>query len=206
MLDLLVAVNPIFCKGVLYVSSKMSKTEHYFNLICKCVSYGLVFRTFSKTRWCGVGPSQRFMMLSTLVGCDELVNMAKPLPHVTGEDLNSYYRKSEQVVRYAAVAALGVYVPESVGLELLQDDRLASRFQEVKQVADDEFDYVMTLPVYIYEVFAQYCGLTWEGGVHRICNSPSGRHPDPCPLRSRNHPYLTPKNDFDHFQCWHLGP
>ena len=91
-------------------------------------------------------------------------------------------------MRYAAVAALGVYVPESVGLEFLQDDRLASRFQEVKQVADDEFDYVMTLPVYIYEVFAQHCGLTWEGGVHRICNSPSGRHPDPCPHRSRNHP------------------
>ena len=95
-------------------------------------------------------------MVSQLCGCDGLVELCEPEPHVSGEDLNSYKRKSEEVMVYAGVACVCTYVPEMICLELLEDDRLALRLPEIQAVADEELAYVLGLNIHVFEMLASF--------------------------------------------------
>ena len=154
MLDLMTAVHPIYAKDRLWINSKLKKTPAYYSNVCEVVCYCLRWQLFSKTRWCGVGPSQRYLVVSNLGGLRGLMEMCQGAPHVSGEDQNSFFRQNEDVLRYACIAALGCYVPEAVCLELLQDDRLALRLGEIKEVWSAELSWTMGVDQFLYETLA----------------------------------------------------
>ena len=158
MMDMFILVHPLYLDGRLWVNKAVKSTPSHFHIVCDVVSYCLRWAMFSKTRWCGTGPSQRRLLLSCMAGVDGLVDIAKQSTHVSGEDLNSFFRKSSDVMRFACVASLSTYPQEQVCLELLNDDRLALRLNEFKSLHNEEISYVMSLDFFVYESLAPFCG------------------------------------------------
>ena len=122
-----------------------------FGRIAGMVLHLMRWCDFSETRWCGSGPAGRLFLAALAGGMDGIHEVCRSDPHCSREKMAGISRATPQVRYFLAIAALSAYSTESVGLELLEDDRFLRRSHELWGVMQDELMYLHDLPPLVWE-------------------------------------------------------
>lgn len=162
LLDWILRVDPRWdpASSKLWVSSQLDGAAGGPELIQDVVLWCLRWMNFVDTRWAGIGPSARQLLLSLCVGVEQLVKLVDA--NAKGND--RYYlsaaktRLSPAVKKLAAVAALSSYPLEGMCLALLEDDRFLLHAQALWCDAGEEVGWVSDLPVSVYEALSVIVG------------------------------------------------
>jgi hypothetical protein len=148
--DLVMEVDPFWDGAHLRVRAELASDTKCWEKVSACVMYLLKWSKFSETRWCAVGKSARLILRSISIGLDGLVKMVLDDPVVSNYHLNGFSRSDFFARRYLAVAAFSCFPAEGVLQELLFDDRLLKRAAVFRQTLDDEVEFLLNVPPYVW--------------------------------------------------------
>ena len=110
------------------------------------------------TRWAAVGPSCRALVVSLCVGLEEIVALTLADESSSNFHLNGFSKLSKDVKKHACVTAIASYPADCLQLQLLEDDRVASRPQELKEAFAEEARWVEGLDDFTWGRLAHIAG------------------------------------------------
>ena len=90
-----------------------------------------------------------------LAGLQPLVSITRQDPHCSDYHLHGFQRLNGSALQCAVVLALSSWVPESFILSVMDDDRLALHGQAYWDACVEELDYLLNLPVAVWDYFVQ---------------------------------------------------
>ena len=131
--------------GKLHVSSGAVGRPDFQSKLTGAMLEIFRFRTFTHSRWTTIGKACRTLVGSLLLGVQSLVAYTR----AAGKN---YYLKGirfldDEVARYVAVAGVVANVADAPLLELLTDDRLALRVDEIEEKMLDEMKWIAEMPI-----------------------------------------------------------
>ena len=154
IIEEIVFVDPVWDGHRLTVNSELRDDPSAERRVRAIVLYLCRFFYISETRWGKSGKSSRLFIRALCVGLDNIVDLCRASDCISMENLNGFYRATPPVRTYYIIAATSTRPAESLVLEFLEDDRFLKRAHELKQLIDEEFDYVMSLPDYCWQRLA----------------------------------------------------
>ena len=114
----------------------------------------LKFKKFSDSRWVTMGISSGAVSLCHVVGLGELVKTIRADPPASDYYLHGAGEYTKDVQVYGTVAAVVSKVVDNLLVSLLEDDRVALRLEELKEIASDEMEWIAGLSAYTWERLA----------------------------------------------------
>lgn len=165
MVELLAEVNPWWHAGHLWVSAAIRDAPDMLDKVGAVMLYMFRWRRFVDTRWCTVGPACRAVLCSLCVGLEALVGATRADPKATDFHLHGFERLSPHVKRYMVVGGMTSFVSDALLAEVLADDRLARRPQELRQDLLAEIDWVESVGDLTWQRLAAVVGggSDWRG-------------------------------------------
>ena len=162
VVETFVDVNPWFSGGRLWVSGEWEGNEELEENLSRMILYLLKLKRFTESRWCTIGPSCRALVACLACGLEFLVAIARKDPRTSEFYISGFSRLTQQVKQYAVLAALVSYVPDSFLLELMEDDRVASRLAAFEAVMIEELGWLDKLSPLTWQRLAHVAGSdTW---------------------------------------------
>ena len=157
MMDLMLWVNPHWHVGrqQLLVASYLEGDASAFAKVRFLVSFFLSWTKFSATRWAGVGHCCRKVVASQALGLDAMFKVVIADEGVQPYYTNGYKKATPEARLFVAVAAIAFYPAETVAIEILEDDRLILRQEELRLAMTEEMRYVSELPASTFEFIAE---------------------------------------------------
>lgn len=119
LVDTLVAYDLVWDGEVLYAHISVMRERNVVDTIQGLLLFMFRWRSFSKTRWAGVGPSSRMFTLSLAGGADCVWNLAMRDPHVPKELLGGYTYIGEDEKLTIGVAVFSTFAAEQFILDRL---------------------------------------------------------------------------------------
>lgn len=165
MLDIVVEVNPWWAEGQLWVNGTLEGQDDVLEKIAGVMLYMFKWRGFNEARWCTVGPSCRGVLASLAVGLERVVHLTRSDPACTDYHLHGAERMQASGVRkYMAIAGLVSFVADAVLTEVMEDDRLAGRYDRLLDAQTEEISWLEGLPEFVWDRFAVLAG----GGIRGL--------------------------------------
>ena len=173
LLDLFTAIDPWWCKdrGQLIVSCHIEHEATCWEQLQIVVLACRRWCTWSPTRWARFGRSSRLFLRSLCTGLDAAFQDLLQDPLCSNENLAGYRQCDGGVRMHLAVAALCAMPAEKFLLDMLSDDRLARRSDEILQHVHDKLREVCCFPDLVYDRLASAVGETAEGYKHLVIMS-----------------------------------
>ena len=137
-LDLFTAIDPIWKDGRLHINKEVENDPGLGEKLRSMYMYVLKWKTFSGSRWGGVGFPCRGLLRSIVVGLEQLIHETRQLPHVSDYHLHGFERCTSKIKRFALVAGVSCYVGEAFMGDVLEDDRVALHAEQYKANLQDE--------------------------------------------------------------------
>ena len=141
-LDDFTSIDPIWRDGSLQVSRESEQDPALGEKLRAMHMYALKWKTFSATRWGGVGFPCRGILRSIVVGLERLIHETRQVEGVSDYHLHGFERCTSKIKRFALVAGISSYVGEAFVMDVLEDDRVALHAQKYKANLQDEVQYV----------------------------------------------------------------
>jgi hypothetical protein len=147
--------------GKLKVAEHLEQDDAGPQQIITCLLHLWRFRTWSSSRWCGVGQSCRCMLGCLFVGLEALVSLI-----MSDEKASKYYisgfpnHLNDNVKRMIGVIAVVSRVSEHPLLVILKDDRLARVREHIEASIKQQVDYVFDLPDGVLDLVASASGMS----------------------------------------------
>eukprot|EP00971_Amphidinium_carterae_P349162 6490875-Amphidinium_carterae.1 len=116
------------------------------------------FPAFTTSRWATVGVSCRKVLAGVFTGYKHFLERAKKGGFLSDYISSGLDKCDAGILRFAAVAGLVSYVPDSMLNSLLLDSRLLRKASELEEELYEEFDYIEGLEVVFWERFAGTLG------------------------------------------------
>jgi hypothetical protein len=157
-LDVLGFLNPWWDGGRLLVSEAAKDDPDLIGKVSDVILYLWRWRKFVVTRWATVGPSCRALVVSLCVGLEEIVALTLADESSSNFYLHGFSKLSKDVKKYACVTAIASYPADCLQLQLLEDDRVASRPQELKEAFAEEARWVEGLDDFTWGRLAHIAG------------------------------------------------
>ena len=142
--------------NVLMVRSALDAQPGSIDKIEAVVAFFLRWRSWSDTRWAGVGPSARMFLASLCVGVQAMVHRVA----ASGKDNEKLYigsarkRTTPDVIKYMIFAATASYPAEVFTLKLMKDDRFCRFALALKEQLRTSIARVTHLPDATWMVLA----------------------------------------------------
>lgn len=142
--------------GVRMVSSRLTVHSAHrgsadlVQRLTSCMIYIFCWRQFVETRWMTVGVVSRALIASLSIGLAELIEMISQQPGVSQYYIGGFSRLTQAVRHYATVAAVASFPCDALLGELLEDDRLLRRAEDLKTVYDDEIEWIACIGDYVW--------------------------------------------------------
>ena len=140
-IEVVVALNPTWSDGWLYINDTDDPNESPVDLISHLFFHLMRWRRFTQSRWATTGPSCRALTASLLLGLDELVRLTRADPHVSEYHIAGFDRLSLRVLEFTITAAVASYPMENFILSLLDDDRLLRALPNLEAELEEEMHY-----------------------------------------------------------------
>lgn len=144
--------------GVVFVAEKFRNEESIVGDVAQAFAVCFRWRKWTDSRWCSMGDSSRSLVLSLLLGIEDLVAFAVCQGHST-----YYLAKAKQiglvVKRLAVQASVVSFVADAALGLLLSDDRLPLMYEALLAEIDSEVKYVLKLPKEMWDFIAGILGL-----------------------------------------------
>ena len=157
-IDSLVDVNPFFLQGKLRVSMMADGKVLLASTVANCLFYVFKLKTFSETRWCGVGQSCRGLVASLSVGLYPLALLALELKGSVDTKLHGVKKLNGDIRWYAAVASITTFVPETFCVAIAEDDRVCRRLPELDRLVLEEQEFIFSISPFVWKQLAYVAG------------------------------------------------
>jgi hypothetical protein len=132
MVQVLSELNPVWKDGYLYVSPSAAQDADLMPKLSEILSFLFKFRKATDSRWTSIGASSRALLANLLVGLDGIVEDTLADEKVIRYHLHGYDRCNAEVRRFVVVACGVAYATDSFITEVLSDDRVLRRHDELK--------------------------------------------------------------------------
>ena len=121
------------------------------------------------TRWLTVGLSSRALVRSLCLGIDDLVRFVRENQKVSEYHAHGWDRFGEDEFRYIMIVALGSYPCEAWLSEIVVDDRLGARAEELQLLIEDELAYLHGISQVSWERLSSLSeSWSWHQLRHRV--------------------------------------
>ena len=167
MLDLGATITPHWHDGHFWVSHQLQGDPAAMDKISAVCLYMFRWRKFTESRWCSIGTCCRAVLCSLFVGLEQLVSLTRSDPKATDYHLHGFERLSKQIRTYIVVASIVNFVPESLLLEVSDDDRLARRCEELEGVLAEDLAWVESINEFTWIRLAAFAGSLTSAGQLR---------------------------------------
>ena len=129
----------------LIVTEEASKKIGIVNKVRTLMLGCMGFRKYTDSRWTTVGDSCRSLMASVALGLRSFFDSCHDDPKCSKYYLAGAKHLDDTVCLYAAVAAVSSVVSDTLLVEMMADDRLASRGAELTALANEELQWIQSL-------------------------------------------------------------
>ena len=123
--------------------------------VASVLLYLLRWVDYIDARWVTTGLCGRRFIASLLAGLDRIHALAIEDDNIWKFHLNGFTKATPSVRSYLAIAAFAAYPCEALLEEFLEDDRLLRRVEYFKDVLNQEFQFLLSLPMCIF-------GIAWQ--------------------------------------------
>lgn len=112
----------------------------------------LRWKPFTDSRWLTMGETSRALTTACLLGLESLLAAARADPALSDFWLQSTEAFDAEAKHLAFLTALASWVPDTFMASILQDDRLALYWQQLRQDCKEEIQYLEQLPPQLWEI------------------------------------------------------
>jgi hypothetical protein len=118
-------------------------------------------RNYSEGRLVGTGDTTRAISVCVLLGMRSLVKFIREETDASDHYLHGWERFDDSLCRFVFLTAIATYPADAFVIDLLEDGRLARRLPEVKEVVQEEVDFIQNIELNVWVAFAQAaaCGV-----------------------------------------------
>ena len=120
----------------------------------------LSMKQVTESRWLMIGCSMRSLTACTLLGLDGLLEHTMADPSVSLYHLSGAKRFVGQARVFAMMAGLCSFVGDSFVADVLEDNRVPRRVDELESGLRSEMDFVMSLSHEVYSLVGSVCNFT----------------------------------------------
>ena len=159
----LVSLGLLFHSGSLIVKVAHAQSQEIIEKVTGMLFHIFRFKKYSDSRWLTVATSARAMVAAALVGFPELINHCRRQGSLS-EWYSAGFSNDEGVKAFFGHAGFVGYIGDAFIAVAVQDDRLASMGDELKDEVLGEVVYLMNLPASVFEVIGFRLGL----GTHEF--------------------------------------
>ena len=143
---------------VLHASALLATSTKRYGMVENAVLISMRWIQFVQTRWVKSTIATRLLTRSLLAGVDGLIAMVHANDKIGEDDFHGVSRLQYGVRRWAVVNSLGTLPSKNFLVEILRDDRLLRRFQEMETVLADSVTTVMQLREHIFIRLSEVVG------------------------------------------------
>ena len=129
-----------------------------FDRVYQATMYLYHFIKFSASRLGCMPTSARGALSGVSVGLDALVAFVRDQPGVSEEYIHCYDKFTAQFRKVCVGSALVGWVTDVWIFEIMRDDRVARRVDELREALQEELRYLATLPTLVWERLLQLSG------------------------------------------------
>jgi hypothetical protein len=121
------------------------------------------FRSFSDSRWIGLGSCARTLASATLLGLEDLVTFVRATPGQSHYFIAGFARYDVHVKKMMSILCGCAYLPEAVLSILVNDDRLATAYTQIEAEIGDEVCWLQETPQEVWSAIS--CGMGFRGNL-----------------------------------------
>ena len=126
------------------------------------------FKKFSESRWCTVGDACRSLAAALSVGLDGLVRCVRADPKASDYHIHGFGKLVGPSRTYCVIACLACTVTDTLLLELLEDDRVGARLEELEATVAGELEWLASIK---HSTWARLAALAGDGYSPRVLRS-----------------------------------
>lgn len=131
--------------GRFHVDVDRQHDDDLFGTVTGCIMHMWRFRKFSDSRWLTLGESCKTLIGALHLGLAEMVDEVRKDPTTSDYYIHGFQRLTEELRRFAAVAAVGSCVAQGVLSSLVEDDRVARQLSFLESTVQEELEWVTEL-------------------------------------------------------------
>ena len=143
--DLLADMNLRWDGSQLLVSAKHRGKEGLIEQISSLLLSVFRFKQFTDSRWVTIGNCCRSVVASLSLGLQGLVSLIRNGTHASDWYIHGFAGLHGDALKYVIVAAFASHPCDSLLLNLLADDRLATKADKVEQLMAEELERVSSI-------------------------------------------------------------
>lgn len=143
--DILVDLQVRYERGSLKIATKWENDPELPQLLMSILLKVWEWRRFSDSRWASLGASCRSLLAAFLLGLPDYVSDVLSTQGTTTYYLKGFQYMTAEVRALMGLIASSSFVTDSLLVELMEDDRLPLRYNELQQELLMEVEYVETL-------------------------------------------------------------
>lgn len=144
--------------GCLFVAHHLKDDADLPALISACLMAVWSFKSFSDSRWCGLGSGCRSLISSLALGLRSLVDAILDDSGCSKYYISGFQRLTGKALHMAGLVACSAHVTDSALAKILEDDRMPV---QAKNVFDDmvaEVEYITTLTDEVLQLACESVG------------------------------------------------
>ena len=158
MAEALSDLDLFWSSGRLRVSHVHRDAADVGERVTGCLIYFFKWRKFNESRWLTIGAACRAMVGSLSVGLHALVDLVQKDQSCSDFYLHGFGRLNERLKKFCVVASVASTTPDSVLMELLEDERVSARLSTLTEAVQTEVGWVCNLSDGVYARFASAIG------------------------------------------------
>ena len=156
--DLLAHTLQLFYRdGCLHVSAECQFMPGLVDLVTNCLLSCWRFVRWSESRFLTVGSASRTIVAAFLTGISGLVGFIKKDPEASMFYLNGFFRFKEEQTTFMVQCAIISRVADSVMQDLMEDSRVAKRYDQLWELLAEEMYWVVSLSDAVWRDIAEAC-------------------------------------------------
>lgn len=145
--------------GRLEVAASCASLEDLMEKLSGTLLALWAFRQFTTSRWATIGASCRGVAAAILSGFDDLVKVVRKDPRASDYHISGYSKLTTKAKQFVFTAALVAYVCDGFLVELMSDNRLPLRAQELEDCMAQEIEFLAGINQCVWAWLGEACDL-----------------------------------------------
>lgn len=151
-----------FRGGRLQIAASAAQRPDLVDIVTTALLSTWKFVRWTESRFLTVGKASRTMIAAMLTGLEDLVQFIREDAQASKFFISGFGRLQGPVKVFLAEAALSSRVADGVLAELMEDGRVAMRYEALYETLAEEMKWLVDVPVYVWQEVGRVAGVPWE--------------------------------------------
>lgn len=158
LLALMVEVNPWWDGANLVVRETLMYDPECLSKVSTVLAHCWHWATWSDTRWVRAGRRARFYLKSLATGIAGEVRLCMDHPRISKYHMQGHTRCTPGATAFFATCSVCSVPPERILVDILRDDRLLKRAEEMHGMLQETLHTITSLPDFLWKRLANIIG------------------------------------------------